>query len=422
MNPTNFQKTTLPGGLRVLTEHHPHVTSATLGVWIEAGSIHENAREQGLAHLLEHMVFKGTRRHSMAKIAAKMDVLGGGMNAFTEREWVCYHVKVLADQVAPALSLLCEFATEPILDADLLEIEKRVVIEEIKATEDEPDELIEELFISNLWAKSRWGRPIAGSPETVEKFGVEDLRGFMERHYSPCNCVVVAVGDVRHERIVKLAEKGLANLPGQNCKRPATPKTPIVSAHHNIKRDDSECAHLIIGTQAYAYNDPRRFAAWILDSTLTSGYSSRLFQEVREKRGLCYGIGGLSASYRAAGYWAVETSVSPVNARKTTDLIAREFRRVKQDGLKPIELKRAKQMARVNILLSEESSSAQMGRLARNEMYFGRQISPRETLAAIEAVSLQDVQSAAREMFDAALVNVAAIGPISESEDLAIEL
>ena len=391
-------------------------------MWLEAGSIHETAREQGLAHLLEHMVFKGTRRHSMAKIAAKMDVLGGGMNAFTEREWVCYHVKVLSDQVAPALNLLCEFATEPILDADLLEIEKRVVIEEIRATEDEPDELIEELFVSKLWAKSRWGRPIAGTPQSVEKFGVGDLRGFMERHYAPSNCVVVAVGDVQHERIVKLAEKGLTGLPGYNRKRAPLAKTPVVAAHHTVKRDDSECAHLIIGTQAYAYNDPRRFAAWILDSTLTGGYSSRLFQEVREKRGLCYGIGGLSASYRAAGYWAVETSVSPANARKTTDLIARELRRVKNDGLKPIELKRAKQMARVNILLSEESSSAQMGRLARNEMYFGRQISPRETLAAIEAVSLQDVQSAATEMFDPALVNLAAIGPIAETESLAIEL
>ena len=244
----------------------------------------------------------------------------------------------------------------------------------------------------------------------------------MERYYSPSNCVVVAVGDVNHERIVKLAQKGLANLPGQNRKRLALAKTPVVAAHRTVRRDDSECAHLIIGTQAYAYDDPRRFAAWILDSTLTGGYSSRLFQEIREKRGLCYGIGGLSASYRAAGYWAVETSVSPGNAAKTTDLIAREFRRVKKDGLKPVELKRAQQMARVNILLSEESSSAQMGRLARNEMYFGRQISPRETLAAIEAVTLQDVQSAAREMFDANLVNVAAIGPIPESENLAIEL
>ena len=422
MSNSPFQKTTLSNGLRVLTERHPHVASATLGVWMEAGSIHETAREQGLAHLLEHMVFKGTRRHSMAQIAAKMDVLGGGMNAFTEREWVCYHVKVLSDQVAPALNLLCEFVTEPTLDARLLEIEKSVVLEEIRATEDEPDELIEELFVSHLWSKSRWGRPIAGLPQTVEKFGVEDLRAFMERHYAPSNCVVVAVGEVNHEKIVKLAERGLASLPGKATKRAGAPKAPIVAAHHTVRRDDTESAHLILGTRAYAYNDPRRFAAWILDSTLTGGYSSRLFQEVREKRGLCYGIGGLSASYRAAGYWAVETSVSPGNAARTIELIARELRRVKNDGLKPVELKRAKQMARVNLLLSEESSSAQMGRLARNELYFGRQISPRETLAAIEAVTLDDAQSAAREMFDSQLMNLAAIGPIPPGETLAFEL
>ena len=419
---SHFQKTTLPGGLRVLTEAHAGVSSATLGVWIEAGSIRETAREQGLAHLLEHMVFKGTRRHSMSQIAAKMDVLGGGMNAFTEREWVCYHVKVLSDQVAPALKLLCEFVTQPTLDPALLEIEKSVVLEELRATEDEPDERIEELFVSNLWAKSRWGRPIAGSPKTVEKFGVEDLRAFMERHYAPSNCVVVAVGDVRHEKIVKLAEKGLAELPGQSARRAPSPRAPHVAAHHTVKRDDTESAHLIIGTRAYAYDDPRRYASWALDSILTGGYSSRLFQEVREKRGLCYSIGGLSASYRAAGYWAVETSVAPANAARTIDLIGRELRRVKKEGLKPVELRRAKQMARVNLLLSEESSSAQMGRLARNEMYFGRQISPRETLAAIEAVTLDDVQATAREMFDADLINVAAIGPIPERENLEIEV
>ena len=419
---SHFQKTTLASGLRVLTESHAGVASATLGVWIEAGSIRETAREQGLAHLLEHMVFKGTRRHSMTQIAAKMDVLGGGMNAFTEREWVCYHVKVLSDQVTPALNLLCEFVTQPTLNADLLEIEKSVVLEELRATEDEPDELIEELFVSNLWENSRWGRPIAGSPKTVEKFGVADLRAFMERHYAPSNCVVVAVGDVRHDKIVKLAEKGLADLPGKTTKRAPSPPAPSVAAHHTVRRDDTESAHLIIGTRAYAYDDPRRYAAWALDSILTGGYSSRLFQEVREKRGLCYSIGGLSASYRAAGYWAVETSVAPANAARTIDLIARELRRVKKDGLKPVELKRAKQMARVNLLLSEESSSAQMGRLARNEMYFGRQISPRETLAAIEAVTLDDVCHTAREMFDPNLINLAAIGPIPEREKLEIEV
>ncbi|RYG69498.1 insulinase family protein [bacterium] len=310
----NFQKTTLPSGLRVLTEYHPHVQSATLGLWIQAGSIYESAREAGLAHLLEHMVFKGTKRRTMTQIAAQMDVLGGGMNAFTEREYVCYHVKVLSEDISPALELLCEFATQPLMDDDLLEIEKSVVLEEIRAVEDAPEERVEDLFLSGLWEKSRWGRPILGLPESVEKLGTKELKKFMARYYGPQRTILVAVGNVKHDDVVKMAEKLLADLPGDHKDKTPAPSLPTVSAHHVVERDDTEGAHIIIGTKAYAYDHPHRFSAWALDSILTGGYSSRLFQEVREKRGLCYSIGGLSASYRAGGYWAVETSVAPQNA------------------------------------------------------------------------------------------------------------
>jgi predicted Zn-dependent peptidase len=416
----NFQKTTLPSGLRVLTEYHPHVQSATLGLWIQAGSIYESAREAGLAHLLEHMVFKGTRRRTMTQIAAQMDVLGGGMNAFTEREYVCYHVKVLSEDIAPALELLCEFATQPLMDDALLEIEKGVVLEEIRAVEDAPEERVEDLFLSGLWEKSRWGRPILGLPESVEKLGTKELKKFMARYYGPQRTILVAVGNIKHDEVVKMAEKWLADLPGDRKDKTPAPALPAVAAHHVVERDDTEGAHLIIGTKAYAYDHPHRFAAWALDSILTGGYSSRLFQEVREKRGLCYSIGGLSASYRAGGYWAVETSVAPQNAAKTAALIGKVLRAVKNDGVKAIELKRAKQMARVNLLLGEESSSAQMSRIARNELYFGRQKSTAETLSKIEAVTLEEIQFVAREMFVPELMNFAAIGPIPEKAKLEI--
>ncbi|HEX9997540.1 MAG TPA: pitrilysin family protein [Abditibacterium sp.] len=419
---SDFQKTTLPSGLRVLTEHHPHVKSATLGLWIQAGSIYENAREVGLAHLLEHMVFKGTQKRSMTQIAAQMDVLGGGMNAFTEREYVCYHVKVLGDDIAPALELLCDFATQPMLDEDLLEIEKGVVLEEIRAVEDAPEERVEDLFLSSLWGKSRWGRPILGAPQSVEKLGAADLKRFMARYYGPQRTILVAVGAVSHEKIVQMAQKWLSDLPGDSKDKTTPPNPPAVAAHHVVERDETEGAHLIIGTRGYAYEDPKRFAAWALDSILTGGYSSRLFQEVREKRGLCYSIGGLSASYRAGGYWAVETSVAPQNAGKTAALIGKVLRQVKNDGVKAIELKRAKQMARVNLLLGEESSSAQMSRIARNELYYGRQKSTAETLDQILSVTMDEIQEVAREMFQSELMNFAAIGPISEKTKLEIEV
>ena len=419
---SDFQKTTLPGGLRVLSEHHPHIQSATLGLWIQAGSIYENAREAGLAHLLEHMVFKGTQKRSMTQIAAQMDVLGGGMNAFTEREYVCYHVKVLGDDIASALQLLCEFATQPMLDEDLLEIEKGVVLEEIRSVEDAPEERVEDLFLSGLWEKSRWGRPILGAPESVEKLGAADLKRFMARFYAPQRTILVAVGAVSHPKIVEMAQKWLSDLPGDLKDKTAPPNPPNVAAHHVVERDETEGAHLIIGTRGYAYEDPKRFAAWALDSILTGGYSSRLFQEVREKRGLCYSIGGLSASYRAGGYWAVETSVAPQNAGKTAALIGKVLRNVKNDGVKAIELKRAKQMARVNLLLGEESSSAQMSRIARNELYYGRQKSTSETLDQILAVTMDEIQEVARELFQPELMNFAAIGPIPEKTKLEIEV
>ena len=416
----SFQKTTLPSGLRVLTSAHEGAHSATIGVWLHAGSIYESSREQGLAHLLEHMVFKGTRRHSMKQIAASMDVLGGGMNAFTEREFVCFHVKVLSSQAKKALELLGEFVTQPLLDPALLEVEKSVVLEEIRATQDEPDELVEEIFMENLWAKSRWGRPIAGSLKSVARFEADDVRGFMKKHYSPKNCVVVAVGEVNHEEIVKLAQRNLRDLPGKSERKTSWPDAPKVESHRNIRRDETECAHIILGTRAYAFDDPKRYASWTLDTILTGGYSSRLFQEIREKRGLCYSIGGLSAAYRTAGFWAVETSVAPENVAKTLKIIARELRKVKENGVGKNELKRAKQMARVNILLAEESANAKMNRLARNELYFGKQKSPRETLEAIERVTLEEIQAVAHEMFDPSLLNLAAIGPIDEKIEFEI--
>lgn len=423
MSALAFQKTTLPNGLRVLTERHPHVHSATIGVWVAAGSIYESDRERGLAHLLEHMVFKGTKKRTMTRIAMDMDVLGGGMNAFTEREFVCYHVKVLAEHAPKALDLLCELVTKPLLDPTLLEVEKQVVLEEIRAIEDTPEEMVEELFVQTLWSRSRWGRPIIGDAKSVSKMTADDLRRYMDTHYTPDRTVVVAVGDVDHDQIVELANKWLCDLPPTGEMRIAPPREPKVTSRRVVHADDTEGAHLVIGTRAFRFDDPKRYAAWALDSVMTGGYSSRLFQEIREKRGLCYSIGGLTACYRAAGFWAVETSVAPQNAKKVADLVGKELRKLKKSGVSKSELVRAKEMARVNILLSEESSSAQMGRIARNELYFGRQKSTEETLSAVLAVTPEQIQEVANEIFDPKWMNFAAIGPFEdEGESLHVDV
>jgi len=416
-----FQKTTLPNGVRVLTERVEGAHSASLGVWFEAGCAHESEAQQGLAHLLEHMVFKGTRRHSMLRIALKMDDLGGGMNAFTEREFVCFHVKVLGEHLREALALMCEFATQPLIDSDLLEIEKGVVMEEIRGALDAPEERVEDLFLEQLWPASSWGRPILGQSATVEALQSGDLRDFMRHFYTPSRCVVAIAGDVRHEDAVKWTTKFLRDLPPENGATPLQ-DPPLVPAQSRTLRDDTEGVHLLLGAPAFGARDPRRFALWLLDSILTGGYSSRLFQEIREKRGLCYSLGGASANYRGGGYWALETSVAPENARKTVNLIGRELRRARDTGVREAELRRAKRMARINLLLAEESQTARMSRLARNELTWGEQHSPEETLAAFEGVSLEDVRSAAREVFRPDGFQLAALGPVPARMRLEVEL
>jgi predicted Zn-dependent peptidase len=423
MQDSNFQKTTLPNGLRVLTEHHPTVHSVTVGIWIQAGAVYERDDERGLAHLLEHLVFKGTQRRSSTKIAALMDAIGGQMNAFTEREHVCYHTKVLSEHLPLAMDLLCDLVTSPRLDDDDLELEKGVIIEEIRGVEDSPEELVEDLFTATIWPRSRWGRPILGTPDSVSKFSAEDVRRFLKTHYTPKNVVVVAVGDVNHDDIVKRAEKLLAGLsPDTPASTRRQPPLPTVKAHREIVQRDTEQLHLVCGTRSYAYDDPKRFASWTLDTILTGGYSSRLFQEIREKRGYAYNIGGLTACYRKGGFWAVEASLAPEAARKTVNLIGRELRKVKKDGVTRAEWKRALQLARANLLLSEESSSSQMGRIARNELYFGQQRSTEQVLADVMSVRLDDIHAVANEMFDANLMNLTAIGPLPDGEALMVDV
>lgn len=408
----HFQKTTLSSGLRILTERHEEVRSATIGIWIEGGSVYERERERGLAHLLEHLVFKGTTRRSMSQIAKDMDEIGGHMNAFTEREFVCYHVKVLAEHTPQALELLTDFVARPLLRNEDLELERGVVLEEIRSVEDDPEELVEDVFTETIWPRSRWGHAILGTEKSVSRLSAADLRAFMDTHYTPKNIVVAAVGLVDHEDICRRAEALLAELAA--APRGASHRVPVappITSHEVRIAKDTEQVHLICGTRGYSYHDDARYAAGLLDAVLTGGYSSRLFQEIREKRGLCYNIGPMSASYRNAGFWAVETSVAPENARETVKLLGRELRKVRERGITKAELARAQRMTKINVLLSEESSSAQMTRIARNELCYRRQRSIDEILDNVAGVGLEDVHQAARTMFDAASFNLAAIGP-----------
>jgi predicted Zn-dependent peptidase len=406
-----FQKSVLSNGVRVLSEAHPHAHSQTIGVWVEAGTVFETSQQAGMAHMLEHMVFKGTSELSMAQMARLVDTIGGQMNAFTDREFVCFHIKVLSDQAAVAVNLLCDLITCPLLKEADLELEKGVIVEEIHGMEDTPEDLVEELFQQQLWPQSRWSACILGNADSVQSTSSDQLRQFMQQHYTPSRILVAASGNVDHVKLTAQVESLLGQLPVAPKRRVTLPAVPAARTGTMTAQRDIEQVHLCYGAPAFGCKDPRRFATWILETVLTGGFSSRLFQELREKQGLCYGIGAFSSAYRNAGFWGIETSAAPANAPKLAKLIGRELRRIKKHGITSAEWRRAVNMLRTNILLSDESPSSRMNRIARQELCHGRQFSSAEIIAKLEATSPEQVRALSEELFDLAKMNLAVVGP-----------
>lgn len=410
-----FQKTILSNGVRVLSEAHPHAHSQTIGVWVEAGTVFENSNQAGMAHLLEHMVFKGTSELSTAQMANVVDDIGGQLNAFTEREFVCFHIKVLSDKAPVAVKLLCDLITCPLLAEADLELEKSVILEEIHGMEDMPEDLLEELFQQSLWPRSRWSACILGNAESVGGSSASQLRRFMETYYTPKRIVVAASGKVDHAQLAAQVEKLLGKLRSpKNQRRAALPAAPGVKAGNASLKRDIEQVHLCYGAPAFGCKDPRRFATWILETVLTGGFSSRLFQELREKQGLCYGIGAFSSTYRHTGFWGIETSTAPATAQKLAGLIGKELRRLKKNGITKAEWRRAVNLLRTNILLNDENPSSRMNRIARQEMCHGRQFSSAEIISELEATTPQQVQELSRELFHPDVMNLAVVGPMTE--------
>jgi len=416
MTSPHFQKSVLSNGVRVLSEAHPHAHSQTIGVWVEAGTVYESQRQAGMAHLLEHMVFKGTKEHSAAQMAKIVDGIGGQLNAFTEREFVCFHIKVLSDKADIAVQLLCDLITCPLLKDVDLELEKGVVLEEIHGMEDTPEDLLEEVFQQSLWPRSPWSACILGNAASVKRTTSSQLRQFMEKYYAPKRILVAASGKVDHARLTAQVEKQLGHLRApQNRRRAPLPQAPqSISNRTHVKRD-IEQVHLCYGAPSFGCRDPRRLATWILETVLTGGFSSRLFQELREKQGLCYGIGAFSCSYRHGGFWGIETSASPAAAPRLAGLIGRELRRLKKHGITKAEWRRAINMLRANILLSDENPSSRMSRIARQELCHGRQFSGAEIITLLEATLPEQVQHLAHELFDPARMNLAVVGPPLQS-------
>ncbi|MBM3457086.1 MAG: insulinase family protein [Armatimonadetes bacterium] len=409
---TPVRESTLPNGLRVITETVPHVYSVALGIRVASGSRDEPEELAGISHLLEHMVFKGTERRTAAQIAVELDSVGGQVDAFTSKEYAGYSARVLAEHVPLALDVLTDMLCCSTLDQAELDLEKGVILEEYRGLEDAPEEWVHELYCELLWPDHPLGRPVIGRPEVIEALTREDLIRHRETHYVPDQLICVASGQVEHDEFVGWVAEHLRALQGRS---PAREERPPRVQHSSIRMDRPlEQVHLCLGTGTVGERHPDRWPLRVLNLILGGGMSSRLFQEIREKRGLCYSIGSDVTTFREGGCFTVYADTSPEHGEEVQDLVWAEVEKIAEQGLTEEELARAKAQVRAGTLLSLEDTGSRMNRLARSVLYYGKVIPLSELVGFVEAVTREDCRRVAGDLISRGEFAFAAIGPFGK--------
>jgi predicted Zn-dependent peptidase len=409
------RSTKLPNGITVLSEHMPALRSVTAGIWVRRGSRHETAELNGICHFIEHSVFKGTESRTARDIAIESDRLGGHLDAFTTHEMTGFAVKVADKSLPEAFDLLADLLAHPRFDQQDLEREQKVILEEMKMVEDTPDEFLGELFNAAYFPNHPLGRPIEGTKETVSSFDHQTIAAFHAREFAPANLVVAAAGNVDHERLVELVASSLDGSTREESGS-STPQTipPAPAAPILIEqKKELEQAHMVIAAPWPDAKSSERYAASLLSSVVGGGTSSRLWQTIREDRGLAYSVGAGGSTFSDVGVFTVYAGTSPEQLDEVLDLALAELRRVVSESVSPDELKLAKDQAISSILLGLESSSARVSALARQEIIHGRRISPEEIIQKIEAVNLDDLQRVAERFFKTESLALGALGNLN---------
>jgi predicted Zn-dependent peptidase len=399
----------LDNGLRLVTEAMPHVRSVSIGVWLTRGSRHESDERSGIAHFVEHMLFKGSETRTAEDIAQAIDSIGGQLDAFTSKEYAGYYIKVLDEHLPTAVDLLSDIVLRPRFAEDDIEREKKVILEEIKMVEDTPDDLVHEIFTEHYWAGHPLGRPILGTRQTVESFTHAALAEYFADTYIAPNLIVSAAGNLEHSRIRDLVTRAFAGVGTRGSA--VNGSGPGSGGGVVIRGKELEQSHICLGTQAFHQSHADRYTAYILNTVLGGSMSSRLFQNIREKRGLAYAVfSGLSA-YRDAGMLTIYAGCAAETVGEVVDLVVEELRGMKQAPIADTELRRAKDHLKGSLMLGLESTSSRMSHLARQDIYFDRYESLDETLAGIEAVTTGDVQRVAGQLFSNGSLGVTVLGP-----------
>ena len=408
-----YQKSTLSNGIRIVTESIPYVKSVTLGFWIGTGSRSEETHNHGISHFIEHMLFKGTTNRSAKDIAEAVDEVGGQLNAFTAKEYTCYYIKVLDTHVDLAMDILSDMMLHAKFDSDDIMREREVVLEEVKMYEDTPDELVHDIHLDANWSGHALGRNILGSSESISQFDRQLVLDYFADFYTADNLVVAAAGNLTHEQMVALTEKYLGSLSGKKKKllREAPRLTPV----RTMRAKDTEQVHLCVGTFSLAQNDPELYAVHIMNNILGGGISSRLFQSIREERGLAYSVYSYQTNYSDGGLFTIYAGTRPANANIVTELILANIEDIKNKGISHKELTRTKEQFKGSLLLGLESSSSRMSRLGKMETTLGKYVTLDEVVKKIEQVTANDVQIMAQRLFRTDSFCLTALGPVDDT-------
>lgn len=392
-----INRSSLHNGIRVLTENIPHAHSVSIGIWVTTGSRHESAETSGIAHFIEHLLFKGTQKRTALDIAREIDSVGGVLNAFTTREFVCFYAKVLSEYLNRAVDLLSDIFLNSVFDPEEIEKERKVILQEIWMVKDSPDHYIHDLFCLNFWKNHPLGKSILGTEESVGSIKLEDILAFKNERFKAGDIIIAAAGRVDHDELVNLLNVLFHAVPSGTIKESL--KSPTYKKRVDAVERNLEQIHLCLGTMALQQNHPLRYESYILNTILGGSMSSRLFQEIRENKGLAYSVYSYLSSHSDTGSLVIYAGTSPERMLEVIAITVDELKKLKHQRIPEQELKNAKEHLKGNLLLSLESCDNRMTKLAKNEIYFGRQVTIEEITASIEKVTSDSLMHLANELF-----------------------
>jgi predicted Zn-dependent peptidase len=407
-----FERTVLDSGATVVTEHMSEVRSVSVGFWFDVGSRDEPNELAGTSHFLEHLLFKGTPTRSAKDIADAFDAVGGDVNAFTGKEYTCYYSRVLDEDLPMAFEVLSDMITSSTVASNEFDSERKVILEEIAMHEDAPDELVHDLFYRHLWDGHPLGRPVLGFNETVGAVSRDQVVDYWRDRYGPHNLVVAAAGHVDHQALAERVDALFED--SESVKQERTGKTPEPRLGVKVHKRPTEQAHIVVGTTSLSRNHPDRHVLAVLDTVLGGGMSSRLFQEIREKRGLAYSVYSYRSLFADTGTFAVYAGTTPQNADDVIEIIHDELQKVLENGLSESELKRAKGHVKGGLVLSSEDPGSRMNRLGRQQLTTGEIMSIDELIANFEAIQISDLERVAQKVLKQQRFQVTVVGPFEE--------